>query len=477
VISKGSREPIVAAAPPTAMTASAQASIDEKLVRSEATIPDRQANIDLSTALEIAGSRNPTINLAREFVVEAVSRQNEAKALVFPSLSAGANLRIHLGPVQQSNGNILNVDSQSLYYGAGSRVVGTGTASVPGIRAFYPLGDVVLERRAAEQVVAIVRGDSAAVQNLTLLDVATAYLELLNADATLESLRLGEGEFAEIARLTTANAKAGQGRDADAKRAEANLDLLRRQSLEIRGERGAASARLAAMLGADPTLPLIPPGGKLYPLGFFDSSAEADSLVALALQSRPEVNARASEIAESTTRLRQEQLRPWLPTVVLGYSAGGFGGGSDLNGTSYSNFGSRSDFDVAAVWSIQNAGIGNRASQHRGRARIGQAVARLDSTQNQVHAEVLDSLTQIQAAWSRIETARRQLTTAQDGFTEEMTRIKQGEGRPLEALDSTRQLTETRLELIRAITDHNIAQFRLFAAVGSTPGAQSPTAR
>ena len=82
---------------------------------------------------------------------------------------------------------------------------------------------------------------------------------------------------------------------------------------------------------------------------------------------------------------------------------------------------------------------------------------------------------------SRIETASKQLTTALEGFAEEMARIKQGvgnkqgESQPLEVLDSTRQLTESRLELIRAITEHNVAQFRLLAAVGTSPGAMTPT--
>ena len=457
--------------------ASAQAPSDDKPLRAEATVPERDTNIDLAFALEVAGASNPTIALARETVVEALARQQQAYALVLPSLSAGANVRIHTGPVQRSSGSILDVNSQSLYFGSGARAVGAGTVAIPGVRAVYTFADVVLGRQLVRQRVAVVRADSAAVQTLTLLEVATAYLELLEADAALEALRLGEAEFAEIARLTAQYARAGQGRDADAKRAEANLELQRRQAQEVRGERNAASARLSGMLSLDPTQPLILPGGRLYPLGFFDAEVELESLVVQALRSRPEVNARAAEVAESSLRLRQEQLRPWLPTVALGFSAGRFGGGSDLTNTSLGNFGTRTDFDVVAVWNVQNLGFGNRALQHRGRSRVGQAVARLDSTQNRVRDEVADSLAQIRSARSRIEIARRQLATAQEGFAEEMARIKQGVGRPLEVLDSTRQLTESRLELIRAITGHNVAQFRLLAAVGTPPGAAAPTGR
>ena len=470
--------PVAKAAPATPIRhASAQAPSDDKLARAEVSVPEREANIDLAYALEVAGAANPTIALARETVVEARARQKQAYALILPNLNAGANVRIHTGPVQRSPGTILDVSSQSLYFGSGARAVGTGTVAIPGIRAVYPLADVVLGRRLVQQRVAAVRGDSVAVQNLTLLDVATAYLELLGADAALEALRHSEAEFAEIARLTAQYAKAGQGRDADACRAEANLELLRRESQEVRGERAAASARLAGMLSLDPTQALIPPGGRLYPLGFFDPATDLDSLAAQALQARPEVNARAAEVAESGIRLRQEKLRPWLPTVGVGFSAGSFGGGSDLTASSYGGFGGRTDFDLFAVWTVQNLGLGNRALQNRGRAHVGQAVARLDSAQNRIRAEVAESLAQIRSARSRIETARSQLATAQQGFGEEMARIKQDEGRPLEVLDSTRQLGESRLELIRAITGHNVAQFRLLAAVGTPPDRVTPTSR
>lgn len=472
-------QPVRNATPPpaTILRASAQAPANDGSARAEAPLPIRDANIDLTSALEMAGAANPTIALARETVVEALARRQEAYALVLPSFTAGANVRIHTGPVQRSGGAILGVDSQSLYFGSGARAVGTGTVAIPGVRAVYPFADVVLGRQLVRQRIAAVRGDSAAVQNLTLLDVATTYLGLLEADAALEALRRGETDFAEIARVTAQYAKAGQGRDADARRAEANLELLRQKWEEVRGERGAASARLAGMLSLDPTQGLIPPGGRLYPFGFFDSATDLDSLVAQALRNRPEVNARAAEVAESNIRLRQEHLRPWLPTVGFGFSVGSFGGGSDLTGTGYGGFGTRTDFDAVAVWNVQNLGFGNRALQHRGRARVGQAVARLDSTKNRIRDEVADSLAQIRSELSRIETARKQLATAQEGFAEELVRIKQGEGRPLEVLDSTRQLTESRLEMIRAITGHNVAQFRLLAAVGTPPGTAAPSAR
>jgi hypothetical protein len=47
--------------------------------------------------------------------------------------------------------------------------------------------------------------------------------------------------------------------------------------------------------------------------------------------------------------------------------------------------------------------------------------------------------------------------------------VKRAEGRPIEALDSFRQLTDARLDLIAALIAYDVAQFRLFVALGNVP--------
>ena len=49
--------------------------------------------------------------------------------------------------------------------------------------------------------------------------------------------------------------------------------------------------------------------------------------------------------------------------------------------------------------------------------------------------------------------------------------VRRAEGLPIEVLDSFRQLLDARLELLRAVVAFDMAQFRLFVAVGSDPAA------
>src|SRR5207248_929012 len=94
--------------------------------------------------------------------------------------------------------------------------------------------------------------------------------------------------------------------------------------------------------------------------------------------------AEVSEIARVTAelaraRVRQEQVRPFVPTVSVGYSAGLFGGGGSLANSTFGPLSTRSDFDVVAVWNVQNLGLGNRARARVADAVAGQAVAGYDA--------------------------------------------------------------------------------------------------
>jgi outer membrane protein TolC len=431
--------------------------------------------IDLDVALRLAGADNPDINLAREAVREALAEQLAARALLLPSANVGGNYRLHQGTLLAAPGFIRDVNFQSLYLGAGAGVVGSGTAAAPGVRLFAHLGDAAYEPLAARQRVAVRRAESQATRNDILLDVATAYLELVGAEGRLEILRRGEADLGEVVRLTAVYAKAGQGRKADEDRARTNLDLLHRDLRRAEEEAGVASAQLCRLLNLDPSVRLRATGGEFRPLRLIPEDADVEGLVSAALAARPEVAARTAAVAEARTRVRQERVRPWLPTLSIGYSYGTFGGNrTDID---FGPLRGRSEFDALAVWNVQNLGFGNRARTRAADAGVGAAAAEYAAAVNRVRGEVAEAAASARAAAAQIATARVALGEAEDEFGLEMERIRQGagRGRPLEVLDSFRQLLESRLELLRAMLAYNVAQFRLLVAVGHNPSEGPPT--
>jgi outer membrane protein TolC len=430
--------------------------------------------MDLATALRLAGVDNPTISLAQERIQEALAGQLGARSLLLPSINVGTNFRLHRGAYQDDPGFLLQPNSQGLFVGAGAGAIGTGAVAIPGVWLFSYLADSIYEPIVASQRVNESRAEAQGVQNAILLNVATAYLQLVAANARLEILHRAEADVGEIARITAAFAKSGEGVTSDARRAAANSEMVRRQIHGAEGDVRAASAILSGLLSQDPTSTILTPGEIVESFRLVEEDADLEALIVVAIRSRPELAARAAEIDEAQTRLRQERARPWLPLVAVGYSAGLFGGGSNLVSTNFSSLQDRADFSVLAAWNIQNMGLGNRADVSRARAVVGQANAEYQTTVNQVRKEVAEAQAAAKTAARQVEVAKAAVSIAEEGFRLDADRIKLGQGRPIEALDSFRQLLSARLELLRAIIAFDVAQFRLWVALGSTPESVNP---
>lgn len=463
--------------PPVALrpTPAASPVAPESAVRQAQSVTPAQSlvesAIDLETALRLAGADNPTINLAREAVREAEADHQAARALLLPSVNVGGNFRLHRGNLQASTGLIRDVNSQSLFVGGGARTLAAETVAFPGLRLFAHLGDAVYEPLAARQVVSARRSNAVATQNAILLEVTSAYLELVGAEERVRLLKQGEADLGEVSRLVAANAKAGQGREADANRAAANAELLHRERLTAEEERAVAAARLCRLLSLDPSVTLHTPGGAVVALPVFAVTDDVSPLLDTALASRPEVAARLSDVGTAQVRRRQEATRPWLPTVSVGFSGGAFGGGSNQVASDFGPLQGRTDFDVLAVWNMEGLGFGNRARTRATGAVVSQAVADLEATKADIRRQVAEAHAAARAADRQMGTTAAAVATAEDGFRLEMERIKQEPGRPIETLDSVRQLLDGRLEAVRAVVAYNAAQFRLLASVGGTPAA------
>jgi outer membrane protein TolC len=432
--------------------------------------------VDLETALGLAGAENPTIALAREAVAASLAAQLQARALLLPSLNAGGNYRNHQGNLQAGTGRILSVDSQSLYVGSGAGAVGSGTALVPGVRVFAHLADAIYEPHAAAHRVAGRRLDALAVRNDVLLDVASAYLDLVGAEARLLALRESEADYRAVARQTAAFARTGQGRQADADRARADLLLSQADLQRAQEEAEAAAAELARLLNFDPAVRLRPPAGLVPLVELVDPRAGLEELVQVAVRNRPEVGARSEDVAFNEVRLREERARPLLPLLSAGFSAGGFGGGSDLVDTRFGHFDGRTDADVYAVWTLRNFGLGDVAVWRERRAEVGEAEAARAAVIARVRQEVAEAYALAADRRGEAETARRRLASASEAFREDLTRARNLEGRPIEVLNSAGLLRAAREDYVRAVVGYDQAEFRLFVALGQPPTLAVPAA-
>ncbi len=398
---------------------------------------------------------------------------------LFPSLNVGTNFHGHSGNLQRSSGKILNLDQESLYFGGGAGAVGTRTIQVPAVSIISPLTDAIFEPLAAHQQVDRAGFNAAATANRILLEVAELHFELLAAEADLDVRRKSATQETEVARLTRAYADAKQGREADAERAATELNLIVDEIRQAEEGAAVAAARLAQRLHLDQSVRLRPIAPAVETVTIVDPAVAVPDLIQAALQGRPELRAQNAALAAAEIRHQQERYRPILPTLWLGYSAGAFGGGSNLTTPELAHFAGRSDFDVMVFWTLQNFGLGNLALQKQRLAEAGQAAGERSRIIAEIRSEVSAAHASVEAARQQIEITTRELASAEAGFREDLERIRNTVGRPIEVVNSLQLLNQARVARIRAVVDYNKAEFRLFvqsriAAAARESAAYSP---
>ncbi len=407
--------------------------IQENLAQApNAVLPAEQENlIDLSTALRLAEGDNPAIAIGRQAVEEALARQLYARSQLLPAVRAGINYHLHNGNLQTSSGEIRQVDERSLYFGGGAGALGSSTVPFPMVQLISHLGDAYFEPLAARQKVQASRARADAVAHVVLLDVANRFLDLLRAEGDLATLSQSEKEMNLIVQTTAAFAKLGQGRDADARRARTQALLLHTQKQGAEERLAVAAADLARLLHLDPSVRLRIPAKTIALVELVDERQTLEQLLPLALSARPELAALQAELAHAQTRLRQETLRPFLPTLAIGYSAGAFGGSTNRSDLvpihpQFGRIGARTDFDAIAFWTLSNLGAGNRAVQNLRQAQRNLADIEQVRLVNQVRREVASSLALAQSRRRQVAIAQARLDSAENGFRLDYLRIRGG---------------------------------------------------
>ena len=441
--------------------------IPSRLAKSEATV------IDLASALNLAGVRNPQILLARERVVEAMALRQLAAARFLPSLHLGTSFDNHDGNLQQSTGNILSVNRSSVYLGAGANAVGAGTVTIPGVEWTLNISDTMFKALESRQVVRRQQFAQRAMENDMLLRVALEYLQMVRAEGRRALALQNLADANDVVRLLKAYVKAGQGRQPDEDRAV--TDFIHRQGFlqQMEGDVLTASARLAALLDLPPEPRLHPIEDRAVPISAVPDPVPLPELLTIAVLNRPELQEQQAAIRQALLHLQGAKLLPFSPTVLVGYSYGAEAGGSNLaaaaGGSRFGGLTDRADFDAALFWTLQNLGVGNVAQIRVARSNLASANLELVRRLNNVRTEVAVAHGRIRARLVQIEACEQAVKTITTGYGQDFRRIRGGEGLPIELMNSLRLLCETRLAYLDAIMDYNQAQMELYVALGQPP--------
>ena len=456
------------AAPPTPLPIPGPAGVGFPVGGMDAVVPEGLP-INLAAAMQLSGARPLDIAAAMAQVQQALALQLQAKALWIPTLNGGVTYFRHDG-VQQDifTGPNFRKGLQSFFVGGGPSL-------------FVGLTDAIFSPLAARRVVAARRADLQAARNDVLLTVAQAYFDVQAARGRL----LGVGATivrAELLVNFTKGLAPSLIAPLEINRAQAELQSLRQsQQIAIRDWR-VASARLAEVLLLDPATLLEPVEPAFLQVTFVDSERSPEELLPVALNSRPEIASRQELVAAANLLLRREKKRPLLPNLIvtspaLGstglLAAGNFSAGA--NGMLNTN-GSRLDIAVAAVWELQNGGVGNIGLIRQRRAEQELASIELTRTVFRVKSEVSQAVARLQTARVRVvetdEGVRQAIESADKNFIglRETTRpagaLLALVIRPQEVVAALIALNTAYEQYSAAVSEYNVAQFEVYHALG-----------
>lgn len=428
---------------------------------------DRPLPINLSTALQLAGVNPLDIALATQRLQAANAALERANVLWLPTVYFGVDYFRHDGRLQDVVGNTFSTSKSTLMVGAGPNVV-------------FAVTDAIYGPLSARQVVSARKGEVQAARNDSLLSVAEAYFHVQQARGevagSLDVVRRMEELGKRIETLV-------EGLSPALEKNRVLTDLSRRrQILEASLERWqTASAELNRLLRLSPSAIIEPLELPHLRVDLIDLVRPPDELIAVALANRPELEAHQALVQASLARVRQEKVRPFVPSVMVrgvaanpggALSSGYFGGGINDN---VSNFGGRNSIDVQLLWEFQNLGFGNQALVRGREAESQQGVLGLLRIQDQVAAEVVQAHAQASRSVKRLRQAeeglKNALTTAEKSLEGlKQTRLVGGTlvlvFRPLEVVAALQALDQAYRDFYGATADANRAQFRLYRAMG-----------
>lgn len=422
--------------------------------------------INLPTALKLVNARTMDIAIASQRIQQANAQFDQAKYAWLPTLTIGADYTRHDGRFQDVRGGIITTSRTAFMAGGG-------------VNAIFTPSDAIFAPLSARQQVRARLADHDAIENNTLLTVAEAYFNVQQARGELAGAEVALRHGEELVRRAD---KLASGLVPPVEAVRARTELARRkQAVFAAQERWQlASADLIRVLRLDPTALIDPVEAPHLRVSLIEPDQTIDALIPIGLRNRPELASQQALIEATLHRLKQERLRPLIPSLVLrgtgtnppaSFSGGVFGGGSDALG----RYGGRADIELQVIWELQGFGLVNRGKVREKRADNQIAILEMFRMQDIVAAEIAQAHARAQSAANRLADAESGLRDATDSVDKNFQGLSQTRRagdlivlmvRPQEVIASIQALSQAYTDYYGAIAEHNKAQFRLYRALG-----------
>ncbi|MCD6048971.1 MAG: putative outer membrane protein [Verrucomicrobia bacterium] len=408
--------------------------------------------IDLPTVLRLAGAQNLDVQLAQAQLNEAKAKHEIARQRFFPWIMPGLAYRRHDGQIQDVSGNMFTASKQS--YNAGANFA-----------AQWELGDAIYGQLAEKQRAKAADHQLETATQINVYQAAQDYFELVKAGAQMgvaqESIRVAN----DYAKQLEGAVNAGLAFKGDQLRVQGQAERYQLTFRQIQERRRIASARLAQTLNLDPTIELAAADNELAPLNLLPANSALASLVAQAMNNRPEMKRQNSLLEAAKDEKQGTKYGPLIPTVGAQMYLGGLGGGVN---DSWGNFKDTQDYQLLFGWKIGPGGLFDKGRIKASEARLEQAKILSEKAGDEIVRQVVEQHTRVNSLADQMKLAQQALDLAQK--TVQLTRERKsfGVGIVLESIQAEQELNRVRNDYFEAVAEHNKAQYALARAIGRT---------
>lgn len=248
--------------------------------------------LSLADVFTILDRQNPRLEAARQMAAAAAARVDPARTLQDPQVQFGLMNRNLPGFGLQDPLGMNQVQVMQMLPIAGQLGLAGRVAAAQAGAAASRAAELAWELRA--------RG-------------AMAFYELYQVDRSIEVAVATQALLRDIGTTARTMYSVGEGRQADVLRAQIEVDRMTEEIARMRAMRGAAAARLNALLDQPSNTPVPSPILPVFPADL----AVADSLERMALDGRPMLAAGALEV-EAARAAQQRARREIWPDLQLG---------------------------------------------------------------------------------------------------------------------------------------------------------------
>ncbi|MDO5571674.1 MAG: TolC family protein [Bacteroidales bacterium] len=412
-------------------------------------------SIDLSQALEIALSDNPTVKVADNTIELKKYAKKETIAGLFPNISANGaySQALKLQKVK------LDFAPEPISMGQNYTMSGTFNLSLP-LVAPQLWKTVQLNQQEVELAVESARSSKIEMVN----QVKTAYYTLLLAQDAYKTLLAGYNNAAMNAK--NVEDKFALGIVSEYDKLVADVQLRNQKPQVVNGENAVrlATMQLKVLMGVDVNEPIIFTGN----LNSYESEMYSDlmslksdtSLTDNSSIKQLDIQKRQLVLAEKINKLG------YLPTLALSLNYGWQSMNKNLAISQYQWF-AGSTLALSLSIPIFDGGAKYQKTKQNKVNQINLDLQR-ENLVRQLELSITNSMNSIETSVEQVSSNKESMLQAEKAFTISQKRYDVGSGTLLEMNNSETALTQARLQYAQSIYDYLSAKSTLEATLGKT---------